>query len=159
MKKLILLPDQISYSVNSANEVLRIQLDGGRGRYRRNILNGSRIVNCQWTVSPENFQYLNVFYRYFVENSSEQFLVDLYLDDPILTEHKANFIPGSFSLSSQTGLTFVVNTQIEVIPKPYDSDYTNTYFMMIDEYDSPEKAIEILNLLERLVNIDLDGIG
>jgi hypothetical protein len=158
MQKLILPPDQASYSVSSADEVLRVQLDGGRGRYRRDILNASRMVNCQWTIGPENFQYLNVFYRYSVENASEPFLIDLYLDDPFLTEHQANFIPGSFSLSSQQGLTFVVTAQIEVKPSNYDPDYSSSYLMLIAEYGSVEAATEILNLLEKLVNVDLAGI-
>jgi len=86
-------------------------------------------------------------------------LIDLYLDEPYLTEHEANFMPGTFGLVSQQGLSFTVSAQLEVMPISYDADYSESYVMMVTEYGSIANAKAMTNSLEKLVNIDLPGIN
>lgn len=155
MYKMLIPPDQSGYSVQDGSEVLRQQLDGGRGRIRADILNASRKINCQWSVGPEDYKYLRSFYNV---NKARAFEIDLYLDEPILTTHTANFIPDTFGLVSQSGLTFIVGCQIEA--EPIDTlAYDESFIDLIDIYGSPEAAIEIINLLEKLTNIDLPEIA
>jgi hypothetical protein len=155
MYKLILPPDQSGYSVTDGSEVIRQQLDGGLGRYRADILNASREVNCQWTVGPDEYRYLRAFYN---TNKALAFSIDLYLDEPELTEHVAHFVPDSFSLSSQSGLTFVVNARLEVEPID-NSEYDESLILMVDTYGGFEEAIEFMNGLEKLTNYDLPKIS
>lgn len=155
--KLNLPPDQASYSVNDGSEVVRTQLDGGAGKYRLDILNATRIINCQWTVGPDNFRYLRAFYNV-LHRLSEPFKCDLYLDYPTLTEHDCWFIPDTFKLASQQGLTFVVTAQLEVVPTD-NPDEDLSLVEIMDSYESVEEANQILNLLEKLVNVDLPTVA
>lgn len=152
--KLIIPPDQNGYGFTNGSEVLRTKLDGGLGRYRVDILNASRQLSCQWTVGPNDYQYLQSFYSV-VKGAG--FLVDLYMDAGVLTEHTAHFMPDSFGLVSQSGLTFVVGAQLEVEPID-NSEYDQSLIDLIDIYGSSDAAIEVLNLLEKLVNVDLPEI-
>lgn len=155
--KLNLPPDQASYAVDDGDEVIRTQLEGGAGKYRVDILNATRTVNCQWTVGPDNFRYLRAFYNT-LHRLSEPFKTNLYLDYAELTEHDCWFIPGTFKLASQTGLTFVVVCQLEVVPTDNPEEDLSLVEIM-DSYESIEEANQILNLLEKLVNVDLPTVA
>lgn len=157
VQKLVLPPDQSGYAVTDGEEVLRQQLDGGRGRYRRDIINSSSMVNVQWSVGPENYQYLRSFYKV-LSRTSEPFKIDLYVDSPVLTEHDANFVPNTMRLLSQSGLTFVVGCQLEIMPIDTE-EFDNSLLELVGIYGSPEQVQLILNGLEKLVNVDLPGIA
>lgn len=157
MYKLILPPDQSSYSVVDGEENLRQILDGGLGRYRRDVIGASSTVNCQWTVDRNNYQYLRSFYNIITESASP-FLIDLYIDAPYLTEHTAYFIPNTMRLSSQSGLTFTLTCQIEVEPID-NSEFDTTFIELIQAYGSPEEVSAIFVSLEKLVNVDLPKIN
>lgn len=121
LHKLIIPPNQSGYSFNDPAETLSVQLDGGASKFRRDVLNSNVRINVEWTVNAENYKYLRLFFKYFVESGAEAFLMDLYIDDSQnLTEHECHFIPGTFGLRSQSGLAFTVGATIEA--KPIETD-------------------------------------
>ena len=157
MLKLVVPPDQAGYSVLDGTEVLRQQLDGGMGRYRVDILNATRTVNCKWTVGPYDYQYLRSFYNV-VNATAATFLIDLYLDAPVLTEHEAKFLPGTMQLAENKGMSFTVSCQMEVTPID-TSEFDAAFIELLAIYGSRQNVSEILNLLEKLVNVDLPEIA
>jgi len=117
LHKFIIPPDQDGYGFNDGLETLSVSLDGGASKFRRDVLNSNTRLSVQWTLSPENYEYIRCFYREFIESGSLPFLMDLYLDSSsALTEHECHFIPGTFGLRSQRGYTFTVGATIEAKP-------------------------------------------
>ena len=152
-----LIPTRASYSGNqdTSTEVLSVRLDGGASRFRRDIVNGTRLVNVQWSLNPAQYNDLCTFYRAAKMTAGEAFNVKLILDDAEPTFYQAHFVPGSFSLQEQRGHTYIVTAQLEAVPPLYDDAYEMSYWMMVSTYGSPEAALEIINLLHYLVNIKL----
>lgn len=154
--KLTISPDQASYAVSdSSNEVVRVQLQGGAGRYRRDILNGSKIVNAVWTVGRDEYDYLQMFYRVMTYRAGEPFSANLIIGENDLTKHECRFIPGSWQLQSQKGLTYVVAAQLEVTALPYDYIYEDSLIAILSNYGSYEEGLAIFAQLEQLTNVDL----
>lgn len=116
MIKLTLPPDQSSYAVTDGDEVISVTLSGGAPRVRRDVEGATASVNVQWTVGTEEYHYLKSFYRFLAEKGSEPFLIDLYLDREILTEHESYFKAGSMKLLSQRGHTYVVGASLDAKP-------------------------------------------
>jgi hypothetical protein len=130
MRKLVLLPDADSYGATDGSEWLRTELDGGVGRYRKDKIGASMMVNVQWTLNPAQYAYWKSFYAVVGSNA---FLCDLVSDDgngP--KEHTCNFIPGSVGLASQKGLTYVQRAQLEVKPLPRDADYDESIIVIYE---------------------------
>lgn len=159
MYKLVIPPNQSGYSVSVGQETISTKLDGGASRFRVDILNASSDVTCSWTVGPDNYEYLRRFYLVNIKNGNEPFLIDLILDSPMPTQYTARFIPGSWGLTGQQGHTYTVGCQLEIEAIEHDYDYDEAIIMLISEYGSEEAALEILNLLDKLVNHDLPEIN
>jgi hypothetical protein len=155
--KLILPPDQTSYTVtDNTNEVLRVQLDGGAARYRRDILKATKLVNVQWIADRDEYSYLQMFNRVMTqERSGQAFKIDLILGEWGLTEHDAYFIPGTFQLDSQAGFAYTVTAQLEVIPVEYDTVYEDQLLDLIALYDGIENFKSFLNILNNFANYEL----
>lgn len=157
MDKLILPPDQTGYVVVSGKEVLRVQLDGGHARYRRDIIGAWSIVTAQWTLSREGYQYLTAFVRARAKNGALPFLADFYIESASIAEHTCYIIPETLQLISQSGLTFIVAAQLEVKPSATDSDYDDGVIVSYEEYGDQYSAV--YKLLEQLVNININNIA
>lgn len=155
MLKLTLPPDQSAYSVTDGSEVVSSKLDGGASRYRRDVLNSTSTVSAQWTVGPEAYKYLRAFFKSVTTNGALPFLIDLLLDEPILTEHKAYFVPGSMSLGQQQGMTYFVRASLEVYPIVQNDAANVSYVEMFNALGYTGPAV--LNRLAILVNIDMPG--
>lgn len=113
LPKLFITPDSDSYSVVDGKEVLGVQLDGGAGRYRRDIVGASSTITVKWTTDAEGYLTLRDFYDS-TGKGANPFLIDLIWEAPELTEHQAHFIPGSFKLDGQEGRTYIVSAELEV---------------------------------------------
>jgi len=131
ISKFIIPPDNSSYAVSDGKEVVSTKLDGGASRYRRDILGATSTVDVVWILGPDEYKYLRSFYRALCVSGSRPFLIDLILDEPTLTEHKAYFIPASVRLTGQKGLTYWVSAQLEVYPAEMDmqaeADFATIY--------------------------------
>lgn len=158
MYKLVIPPDQAGYSVAVGDEIVSTKLDGGASRTRLDILNAVSTVSCSWTVGPSDYAYLRKFIAVNVVKGGEPFLIDLILDSPFPTQYRAKFVANSWSLQSQKGHTYTVSAQLEIEAADQDLEYDETILWLVEEYGSMEKAAQILNLLEKLVNRDLDGV-
>lgn len=150
--KCVLPPDQSSYTVTDGQSVDYTQLEGGKGRYRTAILNPSSNVTVQWTTDGEGYEYLRAFYQTCVSLASSPFLIDLIMDNKELTEHEAYFIPNTFKLSGVSGLTYIVSTQLEVIPKTPDFISNSTHVAMWELFGTKWRYYE--DVLHTLVNIE-----
>lgn len=129
ISKLIIPPDNSSYTVADGKEVVSTVLDGGAARYRRDILGATSTVSATWILGRDEYKYLRSFYRGVTQKGALPFLIDLVLDSFELTEHKAYFLPGSMQLTGQKGLTHWVSAQLEVYPKEDidNGDFASVY--------------------------------
>lgn len=150
MRTLNLLPDVTGYSVSDPNGHVHVKLLGGASRLRREYINSPSVVALQWTCGPEEFNYLQSFYRVQAEGT-QPFLMSLILHHPTLTEHVCRFVPRTFQLASQQGDRYVVKAQIEADPlvpdEPYDEGLVTTFEAFGSE--GPDSYL----LLQTLVNV------
>lgn len=154
MLRLIFPPDQASYSFVDGEEVVRVQLSGGRGRYRRDTLNASKDVTVSWTVSPEKYKYLRAFYATAVLRTSERFIVSLVLDGPFQEDYEANFVPNSMQLQSLTGHTYVVTAKLEAVSKVRDNTLDDYFVNLYGEFSGMSFELAI-DRLDQIVNITM----
>lgn len=156
MDTLKLPPLQASYSASVGTEVTRIQLNGGLGFMRRDIIGASSTVNCNWNLDKGQFQYLQAFYRIQVNKASEPFQCRLIIEQADADNYECFFIPGTFKLTGKSGVRFMVTAQLEVKAKPVDLELDQS---IIDSFSSGFDAAA-LKLLEKLANEDLpDALG
>lgn len=159
MYKIAINPDAANYTTKDGKEVVAVQLDGGAGRYRRDIIGATSLVTAQWTVDAYGFQYLRAFFNTGTKKGSLPFKADLLLDQGgVLTEHICYFVPETFSLSQQQGNGYIVVANLEVKPLPVDEVADDGILLFYGtEIITTEDATEFFNLLEHLVEVDLPG--
>ena len=150
---LALAPDQAGYSVTEPEEVLAVQLDGGLPRFRQDLIGGAKKVTVQWTIGPADYSYLKAFYRTTVGRGAEAFLVDLILDEPVLTQHEAYFNPGTMKLTGVQGLTYTVKAELFVKPIAPDTEYDEALVELVGIYGTD--TTRMLNLFEEFANVTL----
>lgn len=114
MRKLKIQPNQAGYSVQRGNTVLFQELDGGAGRYDRDIQRKSHTVNVAWTLDKTQYDYLQAFYLVWTQNPSQAFLADLIIDTHAMTEYQCYF-RSPVNLSNKVGGTYSVGTELEVV--------------------------------------------
>lgn len=157
MRKLRLIPQQSSYSVEDGTDVIRTELDGGAGRYRRDVVGSASRATVAWNLTQAEYAYMRAFYRTATQYGSEPFLMDMVLNSPDLTEHKAFFFPGSLKLNSIKGLTYSVSAEVEVVPNVEDTDFDTSLLDLFDAYDG--SYVPTLNQLEQFTNIDILAVN
>lgn len=159
LNKLKLTPDNSSYSVTDGKEVVATQLDGGAARYRRDILGATSAVAVSWILGTQDYKYLRAFYKALASSGATPFLIDLILDKPELTEHKAYFVPGSVQLTAQKGLTYWVSAQLEVYPIEMTEDdtaFAALYGELGENWETLFPPIE--DEFNTLINISIPGV-
>lgn len=160
LTKLVLAPDNSSYSVRDGKEVVSVALDGGAGRYRRDILGASSAVSVQWICDREEYHYLRSFYRALLGKGAKPFLIDLILDDPLPMEHKAYFVPGSMALTAQRGLAYYVSAELEVEPTDMDEEAELNFATMFSNFGPDWETVfpPIEDEFNTIVNTDLPAV-
>ena len=152
MDKLILPPDETGYSIKDGIEVVATQLKGGAARYRKDIKNSTSQLSVQWTTDREGFKYLRLFYRLVATNGATPFLIDLIVDDYELTEHVANFIPGSMTIDTVSGFTFVVKAELEIKPQA-TAELQSAYLELYKSFGSDIAKFE--EMFNTIINVNL----
>lgn len=142
--KMTLCPNQSGYSGTVNYGKLRIQLEGGRSRFRQEYRNQANTVNVSWMTDKNGYDYL-VAFRSLYSKQSNPFLIDLILDDSELVEYKADFI-GALNLTKVEGLSYTVTTELEVSAKRRSNDSDEVIVLGV---------LDLVNPLEKLVNVDL----
>lgn len=133
--KLLLQPERNGYSVTFATEAIDVQLEGGLSRTRQDILHGAHKISVNFICNPEEYTYLMAFYRSISGRGSQAFEIDLFVEEAGIQECSAKFVPGSVSLAEQSGLSYTVNAQLEVVP-PINPDQEDDDIDIVDEYNS-----------------------
>ena len=118
MEKLPFIPEQDGYTVTPGDEALRVQLQGGKGRYRKDVEGASATVTVTFSLKPREYKAVALFFRGVVSSGTVPFLMDLILFDADLTEHTCFFLPGTFQLSGIEGHNYTTVATLEVIPNP-----------------------------------------
>jgi hypothetical protein len=117
LPKLLLPPDSNNYKGKPGNEVNETEVQGGMARRRRAEVGATWKVNVQWTCGQAHYDYLLAFYRTAIAHGSKPFLIDLVLGAGAVTEYTAAVVAGSWDAPvSQSGLTYVVQAILEVVP-------------------------------------------
>jgi hypothetical protein len=116
MDKIAIPPDQNGYGLTPASGVLVSVLDGGSPRTRADIFDGWATANVQWTLNELGYEYLSAIAYLCEQRGGYRFLIDLFFYVSELTECTAMFVPGTFKLASQTGLSFVCTASLYVAP-------------------------------------------
>jgi hypothetical protein len=148
-------PTESTYAAKrNTSGYLRVELDGGMGRYRKDILDPATTVNCRWAVRKEYFDYLWAFYRTYLR-TMESFHVDLILEECGKVRVLANIIPDSFQFDTKQGSTYTITAQLEVLSPLYDAQTDADYIEIINVFGPDyEKWID---RLWRIVNIDFQA--
>lgn len=158
LRELIIPPDQDGYSVEkSAESVIRIQLDGGAGRYRQDLFGVSDLVSCQWILDGEQYNYLQSFYRSH-SSGSMPFIVNLIIDYAELKPYECRFIPNSFKLTGVKGLAYFCSATLECTPiEEIDIGLDADIVYLIDMYgwDYAARFAQVESQLHKIVNINI----
>jgi len=121
---LLLAPDQDSYTIDDGDEIIATKVDGGPPKMRRNFLGSYYDVTVQWTLNPDQYQYLRAFYNY-VNKGADEFYLDLLLETGELRTHVCRFKAGTFKTQSVKGYSFRVKCTLEVAPNDEGLDYAD----------------------------------
>lgn len=150
MHKLMIVPDSDGYSSTDGTEWVGSRLDGGSGRFRRDKIGAAKSVNVKWTLNPSLYQYFRSFYS---TVGSATFLCDLLSEDGSgPAEHECVFMPGSVTLPTQVGLTYIQQAQLEVKPLARDTELDQEILVAYEEMEFPELGF---TMLEHLVNVSM----
>ena len=96
-------PTNTAYSFEkSARETSRIPLRGGKARYRRDVLNASKLVECRWVVDATGYNYIKAHERIFAKQVAP-FLIDLIIDEAALENCEAWLASDEFRLVEKRG--------------------------------------------------------
>ena len=156
--KCILVPQCEAYSAQDGQETISVQLDGGAGRYRRDISGATSRVTARWSLSREKWFYLRSLYRSVTASGSLPFLIDLILDDVVVTEHTAYFVPGTMRTDNKTGPIYVASCELEVVPLAITACLSN-YACMVGGFGwYGVDGWECEGVLDSLMNDDWFGV-
>jgi hypothetical protein len=110
------------YAVDPGSGTLSTRLDGGRSRFRRDILNPAPMVNVGFNLGRDEYDYFEAFYNTTLVEGSLPFEIDLFIGSSTLTEYVARFIPGTKKLNGYQNGRFVISAQLEIEPIVRDAN-------------------------------------
>lgn len=155
MRKFPIPPDKASYTAAIGNSVIAVNTASGAPRMRRDMFGAYAAVTVQWTCGPDDYRYINAFYRIAANEGSTPFVIDLILDYPEPTEYEVYFKPDSLRLASHSGMTYIMTASLMV--KPIAMTQNDSDFMYIYEnFGSDFPKYE--DILDRIINVELPGI-
>lgn len=148
-----------AYTAQYGTGIQSIKLDGGSSRTRAGVSGNVHVVNVQWALFGEDYDIFMGFARNYERSGGALFEVDLVIDTLAKARYLAKLVAGSLQLTSKVGEVATVSGQLEVEPLPefedVETDYYGTLAMLMSEYGSLDEALEVFNLLDKIVNQDL----
>ena len=114
IEQIQVLPTQNGFGIDYSKNALSVKLEGGRSRFGLNKKNGVSIVNVQYDLNADDYQYFWAFFNNSTERGALPFRSELYLNSNELTLHLCKFVQGSIKLLSQRGGRFIVGATLEV---------------------------------------------
>lgn len=154
--KLDILPDSNGYSFQEADSVVSAEFEGLFLRTRKSLSKAPLSGNLQWTVNAEQFDYLCAFNRLATLDNSLPFKIDLILTEAAPEEYLVFANPGSFSLKSVSGNSFVVSMGVQVIKNIPDRDISEVLQMLFELYGEDSEII--LSGIAHLVNVKMPEV-
>ena len=142
---------QSGYSAQVGNGVISQELEGGAPRHRRALKGTYHSVNVEFVVQEAGYQYLMAFYRVWARNSSQRFLAQLCIDDPIVQPYQCYFT-GAPTLSSKEANVYTVTAQFRVKPLKIDAALDE---LIVTSMEDGQALAELFDPLEELVNESL----
>ena len=149
MEKMLIPPNQATYSYQTPKALIAAELDGGFSRTRADVAGAVAIVDCSWTLDVEGYQYFRAFFNSSTNKGITPFLIDLILDHPWPQEHEAKFVIDTVNMDSPIGLSYNQTAQLEVKP---------VYDLELDAVVAMVYGLKLFapgNPLEKLANYDL----
>lgn len=145
--KMAELPDQQGYSVSHPYSINRLSSENGGNRYRVGKKNLPTLVNVQWTLNRNGYNYIKAFYELWRTQAPkiEPFVAELIIDYADLVEYQC-FFTGGIQLVSTQGNAFTVSASLEVRPYIRDKDVDDLIYLGV---------LDLVNPLEYLVNTQL----
>ncbi|MCK4089655.1 hypothetical protein HCY66_06090 [Acinetobacter radioresistens] len=116
MYKLKLNPEQNGYAVTLGDDVVRQQLNGGRGRYYIDVKRNTDTVQASWALDKAEYNKMMAFWRVY-QSEPAPFLTDLIIDNAALAEYQVNFIPQTFTVNEISGNLYRISAQFEVVKR------------------------------------------
>lgn len=116
MYKLKLNPEQNGYAVTLGDDVVRQQLNGGRGRYYIDVKRNTDTVLASWALDKAEYNKMMAFWRVY-QSEPAPFLTDLIIDNAALAEYQVNFIPQTFTVNEISGNLHRISAQLEVVKR------------------------------------------
>lgn len=116
--------DKSQYTISHGDESQMTRHDGGVSKTRRSYFNSAYKASVNWICTADQFTDLMQAYRAHTKAGGKPFTIDAFVHSASLIRHRALIIPGSFTLSSHAGDTFVVNAQLEIESKPWTGSFT-----------------------------------
>ncbi len=116
MYKLKLNPEQSGYAVTLGDDVVRQQLNGGRGRYYIDVKRNTDTVLASWALDKAEYNKMMAFWRVY-QSEPAPFLTDLIIDNAALAEYQVNFIPQTFTVNEISGNLHRISAQLEVVKR------------------------------------------
>lgn len=132
--RFLIPPNAASYAVEFGEENIRTQLDGGLGRYRKDIANPSDMVNCSWNLTPQEYKYAMAFWRSQTAKGADPFQIELIVENENLGERLVRIMPNTWKLTGQAGLTYFLSAQLEIMPI-IDEDQAAEDATTIEDYN------------------------
>lgn len=151
MNSFALCPLQEGYTPQPTNSLLEQALMGGFARQRVQFVNNVHTVNATVSLHDKaRQQYFWAFWRSHTFNP-RPFLWRLMIDDTEMTTYQCQFVADSVQVQERNGIVYRVSFSVRCKPKPVDHEFDQG---IIDAWESGDGAA-LVNLLEKLVNVDL----
>ena len=116
--------DKSQYNVALGNESIMTKHDGNVSHSRRSYFNSAYKASVSWICEDNQFSLLMQAYRAHTAAGGKPFTINLFVHTAELVKHRAIVIPGSFTLTSHAGVTFIVNAQLEIESQPWLGSFT-----------------------------------
>ena len=152
MFKLSIAPDEDNYQSTDGPRHVFSRHDGGLSRVRSDYVNSVYTVDVQWTLGPEEFQYMQTFYRV-MDRGVNPFLIDLILTSVEMREYTARIIPGTWKLAGVKGMATIIKARLEVLPDIPDTELDEGSVVSFESFQ--DEASLAYSILEKLVNVDM----
>lgn len=156
MYRMILAPDSDGYSATDGNDMVSTAAGGGFGRSRQDQIGVPNSVNLKWTLNQSQYAYWRAFFN--LTRHGQVFLCPLVSEDgngP--QDYECKFVPGSVTLPSQYGLTYVQQAQLEVKPLVRDTQADMALLVAFEAADGQFDSWYLA--LERLANVTIPNAG
>lgn len=117
---LSLQPHSPNYTADIAvGAVVFVKLDGGAGRYRRDYIGATSTIAVEWILDPDEYNDLYNFFHNILFSGALPFTIPLIFESSTVSLYQAHFVPDTFKLVSQIGLSYTVQASLEVVPGNY----------------------------------------